>query len=296
MYKIIELREIQEREDFTDPRFINMNKLLGEALEKVKSYEPRYIFEFQDEKAKTFLTSYAKENTWLGQKTLFLSSIKVENSSSEKKTQELLAEIFDFYTKRAKEDGYDAIMFESSNKKYNALYEKKGFKSTRKLINFSAKREEVLKNLEKRIDKSKFVDYKIEKLQLDDIYKYVSFQDTRPGWNTSNLSIISNQFNSLLSFQDKLGEVYAICIYDERFGLISRLAVMPLARSNMLGSYIMLKAIERIKSEDIFFSDIIDEEGSSIKFLENMGFVQSEIKMELCKEINENYKLISEDL
>ena len=262
---------------------------MGKALEKVKSYEPSYLFEIRDPKDKLLLTTYAKENTWEGQRALFLSSIKLDESLSKKEQKSLLHEILNFYSNKAKDDGFDSIMFETSNDDLLKFYSDENFSITRKLLNFSAKKQVLQRNLSSRANDANFTDYSVVKLGLDDIYKYVSFQDARPGWNTSNLSIVNNQFNTLLSLQDKDGSVFAICVFDDRFGLISRLAVHPLSRKKGFGSYIMKRAIETIKTENIFFSDIIDEESSSIIFLKNIGFEVSETKEEMVKEVNENY-------
>ena len=289
MNKIVEVRELTTGDNFVDIRFINKDEILGKALEKVKSYEPSYLFEVRDNKDKTLLTTYAKENTWAGQRALFLSSIKIDETLPKKEQTSLLHEILTFYSNKAKEDGFDSIMFETSNDALLNLYASENFSITRKLLNFSAKKQVLQRNLSSRANDANFTDYTVAKLNLDDIYKYVSFQDARPGWNTSNLSIVNNQFNTLLSLQDKDGSVFAMCVFDERFGLISRLAVHPLARKKGFGSYIMKEAIARIKTENVFFSDIIDEESSSIIFLKNIGFEVSETKEEMVKEINENY-------
>ncbi|HAL18135.1 MAG TPA: hypothetical protein DCO86_00680 [Spirochaetaceae bacterium] len=291
MLTIAETRSIPEGASFVDLRHTNRDAKLVEALEKVKSYCPMCMFEVR-EGGRLVATTYANENTWTGQKTLFISSVKMRKGTPEAKVMEIFDFLLDFYEKKAKSEGYDAIIFEDSEIALRGFFEKRGYSTIRELVNFSGKRSKIARNLSSRADAKAFSDYKFVELDLEDIYKYSSFQDTRPGWNTSNLSIVKNKFNTMLSLADKSDTVYAVCVYDDRFGLVSRIAVHPLSRKKGFGSLIFKEAVHRMKNEDIFVSDIIKDAENANLFLMNLGFSVSELKFELHKEFNESYERI----
>ena len=289
MLTIREMKSVPEDSSFIDMRHTNRDVKLVEALEKVKSYCPLCAFEVMDGDDVVAMT-YANENTWSGQKTLFISSMKMRKGTDGIRCRRIFDFLLDFYEESAVSGKYDAILFEDSDIELRGFFEKRGYSVIRELGNFSAKRSEIVKSLSARADAGLPSDYKFIKLDLEEIYKYSSFQDTRPGWNTSNLSIVKNKFNTMLALADRSDAVYGVCVYDDRFGLVSRIAVHPLSRRKGFGSMLFKEAVHRMTGEDIFVSDIITKSENSVLFLTNMGFSVSEVKYELHKEFNEAYE------
>ena len=282
--KVKKVDKINDAENFTDIRFSCKDKAVFEAFERVKSYSPDVCLSLCSESGEQIAVSYANENTWCGQRTLFISSIRLKNAASLKDSEQIIKSFLDYYTEFAPANGYDALLLENENKDLCSLFEKCEMKNIRELVNFSVNRSDLIKNLNYRSPDIDTDAYLFKCLPLEDIYKYSSFQDSRPGWNTSNLSIVKNKFNTFLALMDKASSVYAICIFDERFGIVSRIAVHPLSRKKGFGTVILKEAIHKMDSTSVVVPDIISESQPSILFLTNMGFESIQTKYEYHKE------------
>lgn len=223
--------------------------------------------------------------TWNGLKALFINAFLVNDGifnnalfSFKDKFTHLLLEL----AKKTLSKHYDTILLEAeySNNRILDLFKVLPLLHSRILTNYIIDKDILLKNTKIAYEKTLADGFKIEETNIDELKSYRSFMDSRPGWLTREDSISQEKGDTLIAIKTEFGSVSAICVFNEKTGVVSRLATMPLSRSKGFASSLLHYVAEKSKSKTISVVDINDKNEEAVNFLKSKGFEIDIVKTE----------------
>lgn len=223
--------------------------------------------------------------TWNGLKSLFINAFFVnsdilKNSSLSFKDSftSLLLEV----AKKTLASHYDTILLETeySNNRILDLFKVLPILHSRILINYTINKDVLETNTKEAFEETLNNGFKIELSNINELKSYRSFMDSRPGWLTREDSISKDKGDTLVAVKTEFDTIAAICVFNSKTGVISRLATMPLSRNRGFASALLHYAVLNTQNEIISVVDINDKNDKAINFLKNKGFEIDIVKTE----------------
>jgi ribosomal protein S18 acetylase RimI-like enzyme len=187
--------------------------------------------------------------------------------------------LFDFMTPDLKADGAEQILLEviSQNKNAIGLYEKLGFRQTRRLIYFERK-----SPFEPKIEH----EFEIREIDAPDWELFESFADGKTSWQSSPAAV-SRIFSRRLALGAFDGEkCVGYGIVAPPVGMISQLAVARNYRRRGAASLILSEMQKRIGADKTLRAANVDENiASAVGFLRRCGFTENFSQLEMINNL-----------
>lgn len=185
--------------------------------------------------------------------------------------------LFDFMMPKFEAEGFEQILLEVISQNENAvgLYEKLGFRETRRLIYFEQKTV-----IEPKIEGN----FQIREIHTPDWNLFESFADGKTSWQSSYESV-SRIFSRRLALGAFDGEkCIGYGIVAPHFGMISQLAVAPEFRRRGAASLILSEMQKRIgKDKNLRAANVDENIASAAEFLRRRGFAENFSQLEMIK-------------
>lgn len=187
--------------------------------------------------------------------------------------------LFDFMMPEFEAEGFEQILLEviAQNKNAVRLYEKLGFRETRRLIYFERKAA-----FAPKIEQN----FEIREIDAPDWELFESFADGKTSWQNSRASV-SRIFSRRLALGAFDGEkCVGYGIVAPQFGMISQLAIARNYRRRGAASLILSEMQKRIGADKTLRAANVDENiASAVEFLRGRGFAENFSQLELIKNL-----------
>lgn len=187
--------------------------------------------------------------------------------------------LFDFMTPRFQAKGYEQILLEVISHNENAvrLYEKLGFRQTRRLLYFERKA---------AFEPEPKGEFEIREIHAPDWDLFARFADGKTSWQNSPASVsrILPKRLVLGAFYDERCVGYGIVT--RNLGMISQLAIAPPFRRRGAASSILSEMQQRIGEDKLLRAANVDENiASAVAFFQARGFSENFRQLEMIKNL-----------
>jgi ribosomal protein S18 acetylase RimI-like enzyme len=213
---------------------------------------------------------------WDGKKTVYDAGTGVIPAF---RNQGIGKAIFDFMTPIFQQNGFQQILLEviSQNKMAIRLYEKLGFKQTRRLLYFEQKTPFEFTPENK---------FEIREISAPDWELFESFLDGKPSWQNSLESIKRSIRKVILGafFEEKCigyGVVY------QNSGIIAQIAIAKKFRREGVASMILGEMQKRLgENKNLRASNVDESFTDAVEFLRQCGFIETLSQLEMIKTLH----------